>query len=97
MWRHVEALAAAERGIADRFARLHAATAALSAALTPAEGASAIASRGASLPGACGCAVALLRKDGAPAGAIVSLLNVALAIGILVMVVKGLAATVISR
>jgi K+-sensing histidine kinase KdpD len=63
-WRDAEALAAAARRVADRFARLHAATAALSAALTRAEVAGAIAARGAALPGACGCAVALRRPDG---------------------------------
>lgn len=57
--RRAEALAAAERRIADRFARLHAATAALSAALTRTEVAAAVATRGAALPGACGCAVAV--------------------------------------
>jgi signal transduction histidine kinase len=55
-----EAIAAAERRIADRFARLHATTAALSAALTPAQVATAIAWRGAALPGAAGCAVAVV-------------------------------------
>jgi signal transduction histidine kinase len=55
-----EASAAAERRIAERFARLHATTAALSAALTPAQVAAAIAWRGVALPGAAGCAVALL-------------------------------------
>lgn len=43
---------------------IHAATAALSAALTPAEVVSAIASCGAALQGACGCAVALLQPEG---------------------------------
>ncbi len=42
-------------------------------------------------------AVRLLRADGARTGAIVSLLNVALAIGILVMAVKGLTGVLISR
>jgi signal transduction histidine kinase len=63
--RRVQAAAAAERRIADRFARLHAATAALSAALTRAEVATAVATRGAALPGACACAIALRRRDGA--------------------------------
>ncbi len=39
----------------------------------------------------------LLKSDGARGGAIVSLLNVVLAVGILVMSVKGLAAVLISR
>lgn len=64
--RRAEATAAAERRIADRFARLHAATAALSAALTRTEVAAAIASRGAVLPGASGCAVALRASPGTP-------------------------------
>ncbi len=42
-------------------------------------------------------ALRLLRGEGARAGAIVSLLNVALAIGILVMAVKGLTGVLISR
>ncbi len=42
-------------------------------------------------------AVRLLRADGPRTGAIVSLLNVALAIGILVMAVKGLTGVLISR
>ncbi len=42
-------------------------------------------------------AVRLLRGEGARAGAIVSLLNVALALGILVMAVKGLTGVLISR
>ncbi len=42
-------------------------------------------------------ALALLRGDGARAGAIVSLVNVALALGILVMAVKGLTGVLISR
>ncbi len=42
-------------------------------------------------------ALRLLRADGARAGAIVSLLNVALALGILVMAVKGLTGVLISR
>ncbi|HEX9050485.1 MAG TPA: hypothetical protein VF841_08145 [Anaeromyxobacter sp.] len=42
-------------------------------------------------------AVRLLRGEGARAGAMVSLLNVALALGILVMAVKGLAGLLISR
>jgi hypothetical protein len=42
-------------------------------------------------------AVRLLRGEGARAGAIVSLVNVALAIGILVMAVKGLTGVLISR
>ena len=42
-------------------------------------------------------AVRLLRTEGARAGAIVSLLNVALALGILVMAVKGLAGVLVSR
>ena len=61
-----EAVAVAERRIADRFARLHATTAALSAALTPAQVATAIASRGAALPGAAGCAVAVVTAADAP-------------------------------
>ncbi len=59
-WRRAEATAAAERRSADRFARLHSVTSALSAAVTPAEVAAAITVRGAALPGACGCAVGLL-------------------------------------
>lgn len=59
--RRAEAHAAADRRTAGRFARLHAATAALSAALTPTEVVRAIVSRGALLPGACGCAVGLVR------------------------------------
>jgi signal transduction histidine kinase len=59
-----EAVAAAERRIAERFARLHATTAALSAALTPAQVAAAIAWRGAGLPAAVGCAVAVARDPG---------------------------------
>ncbi len=55
---------AAERGVAERFAALHAVTAALSAALTPAEVIVAIAARGAALPGACGCAVGVLSSTG---------------------------------
>jgi signal transduction histidine kinase len=62
--RRAEAAAAAERRSADRFARLHSVSSALSAAVTPAEVAAAITVRGAELPGACGCAVGLLR-DGA--------------------------------
>ncbi len=58
--RRAEATAAAERRSADRFARLHSVTSALSAAVTPAEVAAAITVRGAALPGACGCAVGLL-------------------------------------
>lgn len=42
-------------------------------------------------------AVRLLRGEGARAGAIISLLNVALALGILVMAVKGLTGVLISR
>ncbi len=42
-------------------------------------------------------AVRLPRGEGARAGAIVSLLNVALALGILVMAVKGLTGVLISR
>jgi hypothetical protein len=42
-------------------------------------------------------AVRLLRTEGARAAAIVSLLNVALALGILVMAVKGLTGALISR
>ncbi len=42
-------------------------------------------------------AVRLLRGEGARAGAIVSLVNVALALGILVMAVKGLTGVLISR
>ena len=42
-------------------------------------------------------AVRLLRAEGPRAGAIVSVLNVALAVGILVMAVKGLAVALISR
>lgn len=42
-------------------------------------------------------AVRLLRSEGARPGAIVSVLNVALAVGILVMAVKGLAVALISR
>ena len=42
-------------------------------------------------------AVRLLRSDGPRAAAIVSALNVALAVGILVMAVKGLAVALISR
>jgi hypothetical protein len=59
--RRAEAAIAAERRISDRFARLHAASAALSAALTPGDVASVIASRGHGMPGSVGCAVALLR------------------------------------
>jgi signal transduction histidine kinase len=53
-----------ERGVAERFAALHAVTAALSAALTPSDVIAAIASRGAALPGACGCAVGVLDSSG---------------------------------
>jgi signal transduction histidine kinase len=53
-----------ERGVAERFAALHAVTAALSAALTPSEVLAAIAARGAALPGACGCAVGVLAATG---------------------------------
>jgi hypothetical protein len=42
-------------------------------------------------------ALRLVRGEGARAAAIVSLLNVALAIGILVMAVKGLTGVLISR
>ncbi len=42
-------------------------------------------------------AARLLRTDGARTGAIVSLLNVALAVGILAMAVKGLTGVLISR
>jgi hypothetical protein len=42
-------------------------------------------------------ALRLLRGEGARTAAIVSLLNVALAIGILVMAVKGLTGVLISR
>jgi hypothetical protein len=42
-------------------------------------------------------AARLLRADGAGAAAIVSALNVALAVGILAMAVKGLAGALISR
>ncbi len=42
-------------------------------------------------------AVRLLRAEGPRTGAIVSVLNVALAVGILVMAVKGLTAALISR
>ncbi len=42
-------------------------------------------------------AVQLLRADGPRGAAIVSVLNVALAVGILVMAVKGLAGALISR
>ncbi len=42
-------------------------------------------------------AVRLLRADGPRAAAIVSVLNVALAMGILVMAVKGLAGALITR
>jgi len=42
-------------------------------------------------------AARLLRAEGSRAGALVSVLNVALAVGILVMAVKGLAGTLISR
>lgn len=52
----------AERQVAERFARLHAATAALSAAVTPGEVAAVIAARGDALLGVTGCAVAL--RDG---------------------------------
>lgn len=54
----------AERGVAERFAALHAVTAALSAALTPAEVTAAIAARGAALPGARGCAVGVVSSTG---------------------------------
>ncbi len=54
-----------ERGVAERFAALHAVTAALSAALTPSEVIAAIAARGAALPGARGCAVGVLAETGA--------------------------------
>lgn len=56
---------AADAGATERFAALHAVTAALSAALTPSEVAAAIATRGAALPGACGCAVGVLAATGA--------------------------------
>jgi hypothetical protein len=42
-------------------------------------------------------ALRLLRAEGSRAGAIVSVVNVALAIGILVMAVKGLARALITR
>ncbi len=42
-------------------------------------------------------AASLLRSEGSRAGAIVSLVNVALALGILVMAVKGLTGVLISR
>jgi hypothetical protein len=42
-------------------------------------------------------AAALLRADGVRRGAIVSAVNVALAVGILVMAVKGIAGALISR
>src|SRR5512138_3102173 len=54
----------AEGGVAERFAALHAVTAALSAALTPAEVTAAIAARGAALPGALGCAVGVVSSAG---------------------------------
>ncbi len=54
----------ADRGVAERFAALHAVTAALSAALTPAEVTAAIAARGAALPGALGCAVGVVASAG---------------------------------
>ncbi|HET8539544.1 MAG TPA: ATP-binding protein [Anaeromyxobacter sp.] len=53
-----------ERGVAERFAALHSAAAALSAALTSSEVIAAIAARGAALPGACGCAVGVLASTG---------------------------------
>jgi signal transduction histidine kinase len=62
--RSPEAAAAAERGIADRFARLHAATAALSAAVTPADVAAVVAARGQALPGAVACWVGVLAEGG---------------------------------
>ncbi len=55
---------AAEGGVAERFAALHAVTAALSAALTPAEVTAAIAARGAALPGTLGCAVGVVSSTG---------------------------------
>jgi hypothetical protein len=42
-------------------------------------------------------AASLLRSEGSRAGAIVSALNVALAVGILAMAVKGLAGALIAR
>jgi signal transduction histidine kinase len=63
--RRAEAAAAAEHRIADRFARLHGTTAALSAALTPRDVAAVLALRGAALPGTASCAVAFLAEDGA--------------------------------
>ncbi|BDG02171.1 GAF domain-containing sensor histidine kinase [Anaeromyxobacter oryzae] len=62
--RRGDAAAAAERGIADRFARLHATTAALSAAVTPGDVAAVIAIRGHALPGATACWVGLLAEGG---------------------------------
>jgi signal transduction histidine kinase len=55
---------AADRRVAERFAALHAATAALSAALTSSDVIAAIAQRGAALPGACGCAVGVIAATG---------------------------------
>jgi signal transduction histidine kinase len=63
--RRAEAAIVAERQVADRFARLHATTAALSAAVSPGEVAAVIAGRGWALPGASGCAVALVDAVGA--------------------------------
>lgn len=63
--RRAERSAAAERRIADRFARLHATTAALSAALTPRDVAEVIAARGlAALPDASAALVSFLTEDG---------------------------------
>jgi signal transduction histidine kinase len=59
-----EAALAAERRIADRFARLHASTAALSAAVTAGDVAAVIAARGVSLTGAAACGVGVLTEDG---------------------------------
>jgi signal transduction histidine kinase len=56
--------ARSDHRLAERLAHLHAASAALSAAVTSAEVVSAAASCGAALQGACGCAVALLQPEG---------------------------------
>lgn len=63
--RRAEAAAALEHHIADRFARLHATSTALSASVSPADVAAVMAARGMALVDAIGCAVAFLAEDGA--------------------------------
>lgn len=65
VWRRRAELAiAAERAVSERFARLHGAAAALSAAVTPGEVAAVIAARGAALPAVERCLVALPPRTG---------------------------------